>query len=151
MRPAQYIIINKGAGMSPGKMAAQACHASCEGVRVSQETETGRKLLNLWYRGGHYMKLIMEVPDEQALHNAHHYINERGFNCVKIIDEGHTEVEPLTATAIGVEIVDKDWPHAAETFSVFKLYRDEQRSKKRRFWHRKNKEKGVVQSYLSRG
>ena len=141
MRPAQYIIINQGAGMSPGKMAAQACHAACEGVRVSLETQDGRRLHNLWHRGGHYMKLVMEVPNEQALTNAYHYIKERGFQAVMIVDEGHTEVAPLTATAVGVEIVDKDWPHAAETFSVFKLYRDESRDKKRRFWHRKNKEK----------
>lgn len=134
MRPAQYIIINKGAGMSPGKMAAQAAHAACEGVRVSLETHDGKRLHNLWHRGGHYMKLVMEVPDEQALTNAYHYIKERGFQAVMIVDEGHTEVDPLTATAIGVEIVDKDWPHAAETFSVFKLYRDEQRNQKRRFW-----------------
>lgn len=140
MRPAQYIIINKGAGMSSGKMAAQACHASVEGVRISQETETGRKLLNLWYRGGHYMKLIMEVPNETALKNALDYIEARDFRAALVIDEGHTEVDPLTCTAVGVEIVDKDWPHAAETFSVFKLYRDETRSKKRRFWQ-KNKEK----------
>lgn len=144
MKPAQYIIINKGAQMSAGKMAAQAAHAAVEGVRVSQETHDGRRLLNLWNRGGHYMKLVMEVPDEHALRNAHHYIQERGFNAVLIIDEGHTEVEPLTATAIGCEIVDKDWPHARDTFSVFKLYRDESRDKKRRFWHRKNKEKGSV-------
>lgn len=141
MRPAQYIIVNKGAGMSAGKMAAQAAHAAVEGVRVTQETETGQKLLNLWNRGGHYMKLVMEVPDESTLRNAHHYIQERGFKSVMIVDEGHTEVEPLTATAIGVEIVDKDWPHAAETFSVFKLYRDEPRNKKRRLFS-KNKEKG---------
>jgi PTH2 family peptidyl-tRNA hydrolase len=153
MRPAQYIIVNKGAGMSPGKMAAQAAHAAVEGVRVTQETETGQKLLNLWNRGGHYMKLVMEVPDEERLRNAYHYITERGFKAVMIVDEGHTEVDPLTATAIGVEIVDKDWPHAAETFSVFRLYRDEQRGKKRRFWQRtKEKPNGTAQqSRLSRG
>lgn len=132
--PCQYIILNKGAGMSTGKLAAQACHAAVEGVRLSNETSDGQRLVNLWYRGGHYMKLVMEVPDQHALLRAHLYIQARGFKAALIVDEGHTEVAPLTATAVGVEIVDKDWPHARETFSVFSLYRDakpEQRRNKR--------------------
>lgn len=146
MRPVQYIILNKGAGMSPGKLAAQAAHASVEGLRASAKTEWGNpwdsSIVNLWYRAGHYTKIVLEVESEQALLNAQQYIIARGFKCGLIIDEGRTEVDPLTLTAIGSEIVDKDWQHARDTFSVFKLYRDEQRAKKRRFRLRKNKEKG---------
>lgn len=142
MRPVQYIIINKGLGMTPGKMAAQAAHAAVEGVRVTQESSDGRRLHNLWYRGGHYAKIVLQVNSTKELALAQTYIRERGFRVVPIIDEGRTEFgDTLTFTALGCEIVDKDWPHAAETFSQFKLYQDEQRSKKRRFWHRKNKEK----------
>ena len=129
MNPVQYILINKGAAMSAGKMAAQAAHASVEGVRLSARGPNGNpwdaSLVNRWYQGGHYAKIVLEVADAQALLVAKEYISSRGFKCALIIDEGRTEIEPMTSTALGCEVVDKDWPHARETFSVFKLYTDE--------------------------
>lgn len=128
MNPVQYIIINKGLGMSAGKMAAQAAHASVEGVRISARTPNGNpwdaSIVNRWYRGGHYAKIVLEVADDAALRTALEYIRSRGFKAEMIIDEGRTELAGLTPTAIGCEIVDKDWPHARETFSAFKLYSD---------------------------
>lgn len=129
MNPVQYILINKGLGMSAGKMAAQAAHASVEGVRISAR-EPGSNpwdasIVNRWYRGGHYAKIVLEVADAAALQTALEYIRARGFKAVPIIDEGRTELNGLTWTAVGCEIVDKDWPHARETFSVFKLYKDQ--------------------------
>lgn len=131
MNPVQYIILNKGLGMSTGKAAAQAAHASVEGVRISAKTPNGNpwdsSIVNRWYRGGHYAKIVLEVEDQAALQVAYQYITDRGFKAHCIIDEGRTEFDPqsLTLTAIGCEIVDKDWPHARETFSAFKLYKDE--------------------------
>lgn len=128
MNPVQYIIINKGLGMSSGKMAAQAAHASVEGVRLSAKTPGGNpwdsSIVNRWYRGGHYAKIVLEVEDGAALQIARQYIEDRGFKTALIIDEGRTEIEPMSVTALGCEIVDKDWPHARETFSAFKLYCD---------------------------
>jgi peptidyl-tRNA hydrolase len=128
MNPVQYIIIDKGLGMSAGKMAAQACHASVEGVRISAREPNGNpwdaSLVNRWYRGGHYAKIILEVADATALRIAQAYIESRGFKTALIIDEGRTEIPAMSATALGCEIVDKDWPHARETFSVFDLYTD---------------------------
>lgn len=126
MNPVQYILINKGLKMSPGKMAAQACHASVEGVRISAR-EPGANpwdasIVNRWYRGGHYAKIILEVADAQALLVAHQYIEARGFKASLIIDEGRTEIPAMSPTALGCEIVDKDWPHARETFGSFQLY-----------------------------
>jgi peptidyl-tRNA hydrolase len=129
MNPVQYIILNKGLGMSTGKAAAQAAHASVEGVRISAKTPGGNpwdsSIVNRWYRGGHYAKIVLEAEDGPAIQVARQYIEARGFKTALIIDEGRTEVEPMSVTALGVEIVDKDWPHARETFSAFKLYSDE--------------------------
>lgn len=128
MNPVQYLLINKGAGMSAGKMAAQAAHASVEGVRLSARTPNGNpwdaSIVNRWYRGGHYAKIVLEVADTQALLVAKEYIASRGFECALIIDEGRTEIQPMTPTALGCEVVDKDNPHARETFSAFRLYTD---------------------------
>ena len=78
-------------------------------------------MLNRWRRGGHYAKIVLQADDLQV---AERYINDRGFRTVQIIDEGRTEIDPLTPTAIGVEIVDKDAGHVQDTFSAFKLYRE---------------------------
>lgn len=138
MNPVQYILINKSAGMSAGKMAAQAAHASVEGVRISARTPNGNpwdtSIVNRWYRGGHYAKIVLEVEDAQALLVAKEYITSRGFKCSLIIDEGRTEVQPMTPTALGCEVVDKDSPHARETFSVFKLYQEPPHSTGPHYW-----------------
>lgn len=128
MNPVQYLILNKGLGMSTGKAAAQAAHASVEGVRLSARTPNGNpwdaSIVNRWYRGGHYAKVVLEAKDSAALQIARQYIEDRGFKSALIIDEGRTEIEPMSVTALGCEIVDKDWPHARETFSAFQLYTD---------------------------
>lgn len=129
MNPVQYIILNKGLNMSTGKAAAQAAHASVEGVRLSAKEPNGNpwdsSIVNRWYRGGQYAKIVLEVPDSLALHTTHRYITDRGFKATMIIDEGRTEFGGvLTPTAIGVEIVDKNFAHTADTFGQFKLYSD---------------------------
>lgn len=121
MRAVQYIFINKGLGMSPGKIAAQAGHAAVEGYKATSSPA----LIDAWYEGKHYTKLVMEARDEAHLYTIERYLKERGFRCALIIDEGHTEIPPHTATAIGCAIVDKDDPHTAATFSDFKLYREQ--------------------------
>lgn len=114
--------------MSTGKAAAQAAHASVEGVRISAKTPNGNpwdsSIVNRWYRGGHYAKIVLEVADAEALRTAKEYVEARGFQTSLIIDEGRTEIAPMTPTALGCEIVNKDDPHVRDTFSCFKLYSD---------------------------
>lgn len=125
-----YIFINKGLGMSTGKTAAQAGHAAVEAFSISQS-----HLIGEWRLGLHYAKYIMECRDREHLLDTERYLKERGFKTALIIDEGHTEIDPIVPTALGVEIVDKDDPHTAATFSSFKLYRDP-KPERRGFWSR---------------
>lgn len=117
MRPTMYIFVNRGLGMSPGKMAAQAAHAAVEAYQISSPGMTDE-----WYLGGHYCKLVMEADDELHLHTIDRYLKDRGFGTALIIDEGHTEIRAHSVTALGVEISDRDHPHTKATFSDFKLY-----------------------------
>jgi peptidyl-tRNA hydrolase len=119
MKTAMYIFVNKGLGMSTGKAAAQASHAAVEAYRLSKPA-----LVEHWYKGNHYTKLVMEAQDAEQMRVIERYINDRGFKTSLIIDEGLTEIEPHSITALGVEVVDKDDPHTLETFSTFKLYED---------------------------
>lgn len=131
MQPVMYLILNQSAGMSAGKAAAQAAHAAVEAYRVTLGAQAHQpcvqhgeepNVMRRWYRGGHYTKIVLGC--EVGFEHAADYIESRGFKTARIIDEGRTEVEPLTPTAIGVEIVDKDDPHVQDTFGVFRLYRD---------------------------
>lgn len=114
-----YSFINRGLGMTPGKIAAQAQHAAVEAFRISDPA-----MLDAWYLGGHYCKLVMIADDDFHLLTIQKYIEERGFKTKLIIDEGRTEIRPLSMTALGVEVVDRDDPHTAATFGEFKLYRE---------------------------
>lgn len=136
MKPAMYIFINRGLGMSPGKIAAQAGHAAVEAYRLSDpyisydaeltaaERLTQKKLLAAWYTGGHYAKYVMEARDNEHIRDIERYLKDRGFRTALILDEGHTEVPPISPTALGVALVDKDDEHTAATFSSFRLYRE---------------------------
>jgi peptidyl-tRNA hydrolase len=129
MKPAMYLFLNKGLGMSTGKSAAQAGHASGEAYLLSNprtDDNADAALWDAWREGLHYAKYVMEARDTEHLCTIERYLNDRGFRTNLIIDEGHTEIPPLTPTALGVALVDKDDPHTKATFSSFKLYKDPQ-------------------------
>lgn len=140
MRPAMYTFINRGLGMSPGKLAAQAQHAAVEAYRLTDSLERGigehqrkQHVRDEWRVGGHYTKLVMLAEDDVHLLTIKHYLEERGFATALIIDEGRTEIKPHSMTALGVEIVDRDDPHTAATFESFKTYRESKTAPKKRF------------------
>lgn len=140
MKPAMYIFINRDLGMSPGKIAAQAGHAATEATLLSHpDTHAGlgqygnvitypqegvEELWSAWRTGLHYAKYVMEARDADHLRDTERYLRDRGFRTALVIDEGHTEIDPIQPTALGVALVDKDDPHTAATFSSFKLYRE---------------------------
>lgn len=138
MRAAMYLFINKGLNMSPGKIAAQAGHAAVEATLLShpwvpqpemmpyveKDVDSLTALWDAWRQGLHYAKYVMEARDNEHLRDIQTYLEARGFRTVLILDEGHTEVPPISPTALGVALVDKDDPHTEATFSSFKLYRE---------------------------
>jgi hypothetical protein len=80
-------------------------------------------LTDAWYLGGHHTKIVLQSPNAQLLCVAKTYIETRGFRTHLVIDEGRTEIEPMSPTALGIEIVDKDDLHTAKTFEIFETYR----------------------------
>ena len=114
-----YIFINKGLGMSPGKMAAQAAHAAVEAFVISDVDKAKAWRLPEM----HYTKLVMEARNEKHLDTIQKYLGDRGIKTARIIDEGLTELAPHQVTALGVEVVDKE--EIGDTFVSFKLYKPE--------------------------
>lgn len=126
MRPTMYLFLNRGLDMSTGKAAAQVAHAAVEAYRISDQ-----KMIEAWMFGNHYTKLVMLAEDAEQLSTFERYIEDRNFKTALIIDEGRTEIQPFSKTALGVEIVDKSDEHVQATFGEFKLYpRDPVRSTK---------------------
>lgn len=116
--PVMYIFINKGLNMSPGKMAAQACHAACLAQRGSKP-----EMIDDWYKFGFYTKLVMQADNEEHIKTIERYLNERSINTFIVIDEGRTEIRKHSVTALGVEIVDKNIQ--GPIFQEFDLYKPE--------------------------
>lgn len=149
MRPARYIFLNKGLGMSAGKCAAQAAHAEMLAMHYYHSADKGdfpvpiewldrqELLYNEWYQGGHYAKYVMEASDSIQMFTIKHYLEERGFQCFLVIDEGHTEETYFVPTAMSIELIDKDDERTASIFGEFKLYRDKP-------WPNPNQESGKI-------
>jgi peptidyl-tRNA hydrolase len=134
VKPVMYCFLNRGLGMSTAKSCAQTGHAFCESMRISDP-----KMVDTWYVGNHYTKIVLLAEDEAQLDTYERYINDRGFKTALIIDEGRTEIPAHSKTALGVEIVDKADEHVLATFESFKLYPKndpEPKRKSRRFGKR---------------
>lgn len=116
--PVMYLFVNKGLGMSPGKMAAQVAHAACLAQRGSNP-----EMVEDWYKFGFYTKLVMQADDEQHLTNIQKYLTDRNIKTFLIIDEGRTEIKKHSITALGVEVIDKN--QLGEIFKEFDLYKPE--------------------------
>lgn len=117
--PVMYTFLNKGLNMTLGKAAAQAQHAA-----VLAYAGSSQEAIDAWMSGGHYAKVVFQAKNEHQLMKAQRYIEDRGFKTFLIIDEGRTEIDPHSVTALGVEIVDKADRHVADTFSSFQVFRD---------------------------
>lgn len=114
-----YIIMNKGIRASTGKLVAQGAHAACEAVRISKP-----EMVEAWNKYGFYTKLVLEARDAQHLEDFQKYLLERPvpIKSVLIRDEGRTEIPKHTATALGVEIVDKN--EFGPLFKELDLFKD---------------------------
>ena len=118
-RPIMYLFVNKGLGMSPGKMSAQVAHAAVESIFISDP-----ELVKTWrLPEKHYIKIVLEARNAEHLDTISKYLEDRKIKTVRIIDEGLTEIEPHQVTALGVEVVDRNV--VGKTFESFSLYKPE--------------------------
>jgi PTH2 family peptidyl-tRNA hydrolase len=122
----QYIVANKGLGMSSGKLAAQVAHAAVKGYEMTFEewaVKDDPSPVEEWNKTGH-TKIVLEVTDTAHLVAFREFAKSRGINSWLVIDEGRTEVAPHSPTALGFPILDKADRDVAHTFADLKTYRD---------------------------
>jgi peptidyl-tRNA hydrolase, PTH2 family len=92
----QVILIRQDLQLPKGKLAAQAAHASVEGVLKSD-----KKVVEGWRKEG-MKKIVLKVKDEKELRQYLKQANNAGIVTALITDAGHTVVEPGTVTCLGI-------------------------------------------------
>ena len=109
----QFIIIPKKPKMSIGKVASQTAHASF----MSLEKEN-KELIEQWKISGQCV-IVLQCKDTNQLFGIATYLEQWDVVNHLYIDEGMTEVDMGTPTALATGIIpeDKQW-----MFSTLKLY-----------------------------
>jgi PTH2 family peptidyl-tRNA hydrolase len=91
----QYIVVNRGLRMSPGKLAAQVAHAAV--AFLLHSTDLDVQALGTWAEQGE-AKVVLSVPDQAGLDALvgraldHGLVEGRDFFCIR--DACRTELTP---------------------------------------------------------
>lgn len=88
--------MRKDLGMSAGKLAAQAAHASIVAYDVAN-----KKHVDKWRRDG-VTKIVLQVSSEAELMDVYKAAVAAYLPTSLIADEGRTEVTPGTITGVGI-------------------------------------------------
>lgn len=95
----QVLVVRKDLGMKPGKIAAQAAHASIAAFLKSQERKWGNEFEE-WLDEG-MQKIVCKVDTEKELLQLFEQVKNK-FPTALITDAGHTQIAPNTKTCIGI-------------------------------------------------
>ncbi len=92
----QVIIVRDDLKMTKGKMSAQVAHASTEALLKSHKDDISK------WRGQGMKKIVVKVKDLDELILYKRKAEDAGLVVGFIIDAGHTQLEPGTATCLGI-------------------------------------------------
>jgi PTH2 family peptidyl-tRNA hydrolase len=112
------LVFRKDLDLSPGKMAAQAGHASLSTVAAAGGF--GAERVQKYMSEGQ-TKISVQAPDEAALRAILDKAQMRKLPCALIQDAGHTEVPTGTVTVLGLGPVTR--AEAASLTGYFPLVR----------------------------
>lgn len=110
----QFVIVPKKPKMSAGKIASQIAHATFMGLEKESES-----LIDKWkFRG--MRVIVLQCKDTNHLKEIANYLQQWNIIHHLYIDEGLTEVDSFTPTALATGILteDKFW-----IFEQLKLYK----------------------------
>jgi PTH2 family peptidyl-tRNA hydrolase len=92
----QVIVMREDLGMSPGKLAAQACHASLLAYEKADKDN-----IDEWKRTG-VTKIVLGASSEHIIFALYKIAVSRYLPVALIADEGRTELIPGTVTGVGI-------------------------------------------------
>jgi len=111
----QYVIIPKRPRMSTGKIASQVAHATF----MALENQTDGQLIEEWKNSGMCV-IVLQCKNSAQLMGIAKYLEQWDVPHNLYIDEGLTEVEMGTATALATGVVPEEFHWM---FSQLKLYK----------------------------
>lgn len=120
----QYIFLPASLNMSVGKAGSQSCHASHLALKKQRSEDglspnvDGVRIQSEWEKNGMCV-IVLEAKDPEHLNNIAKYMEQWDIPNHLYIDEGITEVAPMTPTALATGVIteDKFW-----MFEQFKLF-----------------------------
>lgn len=123
----QFVFVPKRPKMSPGKIASQVAHATflaLESQRANRKIlglDTRQRINNIfneWEHNGMCV-IVLEAKDTHHLNNIAKYLEQWSIQHHLYIDEGITEVDPMTPTALATGIITEDKFWMFERFELF--------------------------------
>ena len=99
----QYIFISKSPRMSKGKIASQVSKVAYLSLILEEE-----KKIDDWKNNHGMMTIVLQVKNQQELHNVMLYLEQENIIHNYYCDEGYTEIPAGTMTAIATGIIDKE-------------------------------------------
>ncbi len=125
----QYVLVPKKPRMSKGKMASQVAHATFMALEKQKmfinPTKEISDLIQNWKFGGMCV-IVLEVKNTEQLSNVAKYLDQWNIPNYLYIDEGLTEVYPMTPTALATGIITEDKFWIFEQFELFGEKQDAQ-------------------------
>ncbi|KAJ5983593.1 peptidyl-tRNA hydrolase 2 [Penicillium waksmanii] len=95
------LVIRTDLGMTKGKMAAQASHASLSCYKYSKEHQAESPILSRWERGGQ-AKIALQIKGEEELLLLQAQAMSLGL-CARVIqDAGRTQIAAGSRTVLGI-------------------------------------------------
>jgi len=107
------IVVRSDLDMSPGKVAAQACHACLETYEKARRRKD--EYWKEWRKEG-AKKVILKAKSLEELIDLEKKARSLKLPCALIVDRGLTEIPPNTPTALGIgpsisKLIDKVTGH----------------------------------------
>lgn len=93
------VLVRTDLDMGKGKIAAQVGHASVECALRAEKKD--RKVFDAWMDSGQ-KKVVLKVPNKDEMIRYMAEARSCGLYTVMISDAGRTQVDPGTATCIGI-------------------------------------------------
>lgn len=93
----QVIVVRTDIRMGKGKTAAQVAHASVSSLEMVRSQDW----INKWKEIGQ-PKIVLKVKNEKELFEIYEQAKARGLPCFLVRDKGLTQLEPGTATCVGI-------------------------------------------------
>jgi len=118
----QYVIVPKRPKMSKGKIASQVAHATFMALEKQLKFPNKHRQLYLkeeWKNSGMCV-IVLECDDTEQLVNIASYLDQWKVPNHLYIDEGLTEIRPMTPTALATGVLDWTYFWMFSKLNLFK-------------------------------